>query len=111
MRSWKRGGESPEQIAAHPHPFYTPIGTFSSDYVSEPVAYGLKLVGSLSGGTQLRTDFSTKLQAAGVDATAYAAKLTNGHSSVIILNKDAAADLEVELDFGRGQVESCKPRD
>jgi hypothetical protein len=79
--------------------------------VSEPVAYGLKLVGSLSGGTQLRTDFSTKLQAAGVDATAYAAKLTNGHSSVIILNKDAAADLEVELDFGRGQVESCKPRD
>ena len=25
-----------------------------------------------------------------------------GHTSVIILNKDAAADLEVELDFGRG---------
>jgi hypothetical protein len=37
----------------------------------------------------------------GVNATAYAAKLPGGHISVIILNKDAAADLEVELDFSR----------
>ena len=94
-------GETPEQIAAHPHPFYTPIGTFGSDYVLEPVAYGLKFAGSFSGGTLLKTDFSTKLQAAGVNATAYAAKLPGGHTSVIILNKDAAADLELELDFGR----------
>jgi hypothetical protein len=95
-------GETPEQIAAHPHPFYTPIATFGSDYVLEPVAYGLKFAGSFSGGTLLNTDFSTKLQAAGVNATAYAAKLPSGKSSVIILNKDAAADLEVELDFGGG---------
>ena len=94
-------GETPEQIAAHPHPFYTPIGTFGSDYVLEPVAYGLKFAGSFSGGTLLKTDFSTKLQATGVNATAYAAKLPGGRTSVIILNKDAAADLEVELDFGR----------
>jgi hypothetical protein len=94
-------GETPVQIAAHPHPFYTPIGTFGSDYVLEPVAYGLKFAGSFSGGTLLKTEFSTKLQAAGVNATAYAAKLPDGHTSVIILNKDAAADLEVELDFGR----------
>ncbi len=94
-------GETPEQIAAHPHPFYTPIGTFGSDYVLEPVAYGLKFAGSFSGGTLLKTDFSTKLQDTGVNATAYAAKLPGGHTSVIILNKDAAADLEVELDFGR----------
>ncbi|MGA9543709.1 MAG: hypothetical protein WBQ85_09075 [Candidatus Sulfotelmatobacter sp.] len=98
-------GETPGQIATHPHPFYTPIGTFGSDYVLEPVAYGLKFAGSFSGGTllnsELKTDFSTKLQAAGVNATAYAAKLPGGHTSVIILNKDAAADLEVELDFGR----------
>ena len=92
-------GETPEQIATHPHPFYTPIATFGSDYVLEPVAYGLKFAGSFSGGTLLKTDFSTKLQAAGVNATAYAAKLPNGHTSVIILNKDAAADLEIELDF------------
>jgi hypothetical protein len=93
-------GETPEQIAAHPHPFYTPIGTFGSDYVLEPVAYGLKFAGSFSGGTLLETEVSARLQATGVNATAYAAKLTGGHTSVIILNKDAAADLEVELDFG-----------
>jgi len=94
-------GETPEQIAAHPHPFYTPIGTLGSDYVLKPVAYGLKFAGSFSGGTLLETEFSTKLQATRVNATAYAAKLPGGHTSVIILNKDAAADLEVELDFGR----------
>jgi len=94
-------GETPEQIAARPHPFYTPIGTFGSDYVLEPVAYGLKFAGSFSGGTLMKTELSTKLQDAGVNATAYAARLTDGHTSVIILNKDPAADLEVELDFGR----------
>jgi hypothetical protein len=95
-------GATPEQIATHPHPFYTPIATFGSDYTLEPVAYGLKFAGSFSGGTLLKTEFSTKLQAAGVNATAYAAKLPGAQTSVIILNKDAAADLEVELDFGRG---------
>jgi hypothetical protein len=94
-------GETPEQIAAHPHPFYTPIGTFGSDYVLEPVAYGLKFAGSFSGATLFKTEFATKLQDTGVNATGYAAKLPDGHTSVIILNKDAAADLEVELDFGR----------
>ena len=95
-------GETPEQIAAHPHPFYTPIATFGSDYLLEPVAYGLKFAGLFSGGTLLQTEFSTKLRAAGVNATAYAAKLPGGQTSVIILNKEAAGDLEVELDFGRG---------
>jgi hypothetical protein len=94
-------GETPEQIAAYPHPFYSPIATFGSDYVLEPVAYGLKFAGSFSGGTLLKADFSTKLQAAGVNATAYAAKLPGGRISVIILNKDAVADFELELDFGR----------
>jgi hypothetical protein len=94
-------GETPEQIAAHPHPFYTPIGTFGPDYVLEPVAYGLKFASSFSGGTLLKTEFSAKLQDAGVNATAYAAKLPGGHTSVIILNKDAAADLAVDVDFGR----------
>ena len=102
-------GATPEQIATHPHPFYTPIATFGSDYVLQPVAYGLMFAGSFSGGTLLNTDFSTKLQAAGVNVTGYAAKLPNGKTSVIILNKDAAADIEVELDFGgptSGAVES-----
>jgi hypothetical protein len=94
-------GETSEQIAAHPHPFYTPIATFGGDYVLEPVAYGLKFAGSFSGGTLLKTEFSAQLQDTGVNATAYAAKLPSGHTSVIILNKDMASDLEVELDFGR----------
>jgi hypothetical protein len=95
-------GETPEQLAAHPHPFYTPIATFGSDYLLEPVAYGLKFAGSFRDGTLLKTDFASKLEAAGVNVTAYAAKLPGGQTSVIILNKDAAADLDVELDFGRG---------
>jgi hypothetical protein len=95
-------GETPEQVAAHPHPFYTPIATFGSDYLLEPVAYGLKFAGLFSGGTLLKTELSARLQAAGVNAAAYAAKLIGGHTSVIILNKDAVADLELELDFGRG---------
>jgi hypothetical protein len=101
-------GATPEQIAAHPHPFYTPIATFGSDYVLEPVAYGLKFAGSFGGGTLLKTDFSTKLQATGVNATAYAAKLSSGKISAIILNKDSGADVELELDFGRisGAVET-----
>jgi hypothetical protein len=98
----KANGATPEQIAAHPHPFYTPIATFGSHYVLEPVAYGLKFAGSFSGGIQLKTEFSTKLQAAGVNAAGYAAKLPGGRTSVIILNKDEITDLEVELDFGRG---------
>jgi len=95
-------GETREQIATHPHPFYTPIATFGSDYLLEPVAYGLKFAGSFSDGILLKTEFSTKLQAAGVNATAYAAKMPSGQTSVIILNKDAVVDLEVELDFGGG---------
>jgi hypothetical protein len=95
-------GETPEQIAAHPHPFYTPIATFGSDYMLEPVAYGLKFAGSFSGGTLFETEYSTRLQAAGVNATAYAAKMSDGQTSLIVLNKDAVADLELELDFGRG---------
>jgi hypothetical protein len=94
-------GETPEHIAAHPHPFYTPIATFGSEYLLEPVAYGLKFAGSLSGGTLMKTGFSTKLQAGGVNATAYAAKLAGGQISLIILNKDAIADLEIDVEFGR----------
>jgi hypothetical protein len=103
----KDQGESAEQIASHPHPFYTPIGTFGSVYVLEPVAYGLKFAGALSGGTLLAEDFTTKLQATGVDATAYAALLPGGHVSLIVLNKDAERNLDLNLDFGNktGAVE------
>ena len=98
-RVLKDQGATPEQIATHPHPFYTPIGSFGSDYVLEPVAYGLKFAGSFSGGSFIQADLSSQLQAAGINATAYAAKLARGQSSVIVLNKDMENDLVLRLDF------------
>jgi hypothetical protein len=93
-------GQNPDQIASHPHPFYTPVATFGSEYMLEPVAYGLKFAGLLSGGTFLKTDLTEKLQASGVNATGYAAKMPDGAISVIILNKDADRDLDLMIDFG-----------
>jgi hypothetical protein len=104
----KDQGETPEQIATHPHPFYTPIATFGSDYVLEPVAYGLKFAGALAGGSFFQADLTSPLQASAVDATAYAAELPDGRVSVIILNKDSEKDLALSLDFGgagSGKVE------
>lgn len=103
----KDAGATPEQIASHPHPFYTPIATFGDEYVLEPVAYGLKFAGALCGATLAKTDLTGQIQASGVDATAYAAKLPRAASTVVILNKDAERDLDLTVDFGaaRGAVE------
>ena len=105
----KDSGANPEEIATYPHPFYTPIATFGSEYVMEPVAYGLKFAGEFSGASFLQGDFTAQLQSTGVNATAYAAKLPSGHVAVIILNKDAEQTVEVALDFGNvktGAVET-----
>src|SRR6202041_2789992 len=56
----KDAGATLEQIASHPHPFYTPIATFASSYELEPVAYGLKFAGALSGGAFIADDLSSK---------------------------------------------------
>jgi hypothetical protein len=96
----KEQGATPEQIASHPHPFYTPIATFGSEYVLEPVAYGLKFASAFCGAKFFKTDLTAKLQATGANATAYAARLAGGQRSVIVLNKDADNDLELRLDFG-----------
>jgi hypothetical protein len=95
----KEQGKTPEEIATHPHPFYTPIGTFGDKYALQPVAYGLKFAGGFAGATFVNTDLTASLQAAGVNATAYAAKLADGSTSVIILNKDLEKDVAVTLTF------------
>lgn len=97
-------GATAADIASHPHPFYTPIGTFGDEYMLEPVARGLQFAGSLSGGTLLNGDFTQKLQAAGVNATAYAAELPGGAQAIIILNKDLEKDLELQLNFSKGGI-------
>lgn len=99
----KAQGATAEQIATHPHPYYSPIAAFGSDYVLEPVAHGLIFACSLAGGTLIKTDFSSKLRAANINATAYAAKLGNGETAVVVLNKDAEHDLALRLDFGAGK--------
>ena len=76
----------------------------------EPVAYGLKFAGELSGASFLQGDFTSQLQAMGVDATAYAATLPSGHVAVIILNKDAEQNVEVSLDFGTGRTEAVETK-
>ncbi len=93
-------GETPAEIATHPHPFYTPIASFGSEYVLEPVAYGLKFAGQMTEGTLFDGNMSGQLLAADVNATGYAAMMPNGDLKVMILNKDADQDLSVDLDCG-----------
>jgi hypothetical protein len=93
-------GVSAEDIAKHPHPFYSPIATFGSEWILEPVAYGLIFAGSFAGATMYAEDLTSPLQAVGVNAVAYGAQLADGHTSVIVLNKDAEKDLDLALDFG-----------
>jgi hypothetical protein len=99
----KDAGKSDEEIASHPHPFYTPIATFGTEYMLEPVAYGLRFAGAFAGSTLHAVDLTAQIQASGIDATAYAAKLANSRTSVIVLNKDAEKDLDLIFDFGGGQ--------
>ncbi|MGA7525481.1 MAG: hypothetical protein WBW84_23740 [Acidobacteriaceae bacterium] len=103
----KAAGATLEQIASHPHPFYTPIATFGDEYTLEPVAYGLMFAGALCGATLVKADLASQILATGVDATAYAATLPGGARAIVILNKDAERDLDLTIDFGaaRGAVE------
>ena len=99
----KDAGATPEQIASHPHPFYTPIATFGDEYTLEPVADGLKFASALCGATLVKVDLTGQIQATGINATAYAAKMPGGAMTVVILNKDADRDLALRLDFGAGR--------
>lgn len=93
-------GRTAAEIASHPHPFYTPIASFGSEYVMEPVAYGLKFAGLMAGGTFYNNDLPGRLLAAGVNAAAYAVKMPGGERRVTILNKGADRDVAVSVDCG-----------
>jgi hypothetical protein len=79
--------------ATHPHPYYTPIAHIGSDYVLEPVGYGMKFVAEFQGATMLAVDFNP----GSVNATAYAARLPTGQIVLAILNKDATQPLHVDV--------------
>ena len=84
--------------ASHPHPYYTPIAHIGSRYVAEPVSYGMRFAQRFAGAQMIPIDFDP----GPVNATAYAAKLSDGRSSsstvlVAVLNKDATQTLQVSL--------------
>ncbi len=76
----------------HPHPYYTPIAHIGTQYLLEPVAYGMKFAGLFAGATMLPLDFDP----GPVNATAYAATLPNGATALAIINKDATQDLHLD---------------
>jgi hypothetical protein len=79
----------PDPNAPHPRPFYTPIADIGKDYVAEPVSYGMRFAGVFAGATLLELEFNP----GEVNATAYAAKLADGHTVVAIINKDETREL------------------
>jgi hypothetical protein len=80
--------------ATHPHPYYTPIAHIGSEYIAEPVSYGMRFAGMFAGATMLPVDFDP----GSVDATAYAAEhAESGGFLLAIINKDASQDLTVTL--------------
>ena len=83
----------PDPKAPHPRPFYTPIANIDSHYVPEPVFFGLQFAGHLAGSTII----PVTLNAAGINATAYAAKMPTGHTLIAIINKDATRDLALTI--------------
>jgi hypothetical protein len=72
--------------ATHPHPYYTPIAHIGSNYIAEPVSFGLKFAAGFAGATMHPVDFAP----GSLNATAYAGTLATGQPIVAIINKDAA---------------------
>jgi hypothetical protein len=83
----------PDPNAPHPRPFYTPIADIDGKYIAEPVNFGMRFAQQFAGATMLGLDFDP----GEVNATAYAAKLRDGHTVIAIINKDATRDLHLPV--------------
>ena len=79
--------------STHPHPYYTPIAHIGSDYIAEPVSYGMRFAGMFAGATMIPLDFNPRNGSSPVNATAYAAKQPNGQMLLAFINKDATQPL------------------
>jgi hypothetical protein len=82
----------PDPKAPHPRPFYTPIADIDGKYFAEPVSYGMRLAGQFAGATMIKLDFDP----GEVNATAYAARRSDGKLLVAIINKDATQELTLK---------------
>ncbi len=75
--------------------FYSPVaGNRAEGYSARPLFYAQMLAERFAGTRMI----ATKLDAAGANATAYAAKATGGYR-IAIFNKDAARDLTLRVDL------------
>jgi len=75
--------------------FYTPIaGSRESGFKARPVYYGMKLANVLAGG-RMRP---ASLGAVQPSTAAYAADMEGAGTRVVIINKDASADLRVRIE-------------
>ena len=60
MRCWRSKGDTASRSLRIRIRSTRPIATFGSEYMLEPVAYGLKFAGSLSGGTFLPANLTAR---------------------------------------------------
>jgi hypothetical protein len=70
--------------ATHPHPYYTPIAHIGSDYIAEPVSYGMRFASHFAGTQMIPIEFNP----GPLNVTAYAAKQKDGRQILAIINKD-----------------------
>ncbi len=80
----------------HPSCRYTPISSSSLDnrqHVAQPLFYGIQFASIFAGATFIDVDFSPGT----VNASAYAAKLADGHIAIAVINKDATQSLKCDL--------------
>ena len=78
--------------------FYTPIaGSREKGFKARPVLYGMKLAGVLAGGRMRPARFDTPP----VNATAWAAEMPDGHTRLILVNKDARQKLQITISSDR----------
>jgi hypothetical protein len=79
--------------------FYTPIaGSREKGFIARPILYGMKLAGLLAGGKMRPVKLSGRAEQTG----AWAADMPDGGTRMVILNKDARQELEVEIPATRG---------
>jgi hypothetical protein len=88
---------APDESDKYPGAFYTPIaGNLEVGFAARPLFYGMLLAGQLAGATMVES----KLDAAGSNVTAYAARAPGG-LRVAVVNRDLEATAHVAIDPGR----------